>query len=124
MSRPINDQNWQRMTDEIMTGMREWRLQHPKATLREMETEVDARWARVRSRMLEDMALYSTARGWAGTPPAQQPACPDCGTLLHERGQHPRTLQTHGGQALTLERTYGVCPACGTGLRPEGTRPR
>ncbi len=120
MSRPINDQSWQRMTEEIMTGMRAWRLHHPKATLREMETELDARWARVRSRMLEDMALASTAAGWADAPAAQQPTCPDCGTPLRERGPQSRTLHAHGGEPVTLTRTYGVCPGCGTGLFPPG----
>ena len=53
MSRHINKQTWHRLTEEMMTGMREWRSQHPKATLREMEDERDARWVRVRARMAE-----------------------------------------------------------------------
>lgn len=118
MQHPLNEQLWHRMTEEIMTGMREWRLQHPKATLREIETELDARWVRMRARMLEDLALASTAATWQETPEGQQPTCPDCGTPLQDRGTHPRTLQTHGGQDLTLVRDYGVCPACGTGLFP------
>lgn len=118
MSRLLNDALWQQLTEEIMTGMRAWRQMHPKATLREMETELDARWARVRARMLEDMALVSDAAVWADTPCEQQPTCPDCGTRLQQRGQEPRTLQTHGGQDLTLMRSYGVCPACGAGLFP------
>gem|GEM_PF-1922638 len=63
------------LTQEIMSGMREWRAQHPKATLREMEGELDARWARVRARMLEDMALPSAAADWTETLQASsQPA--------------------------------------------------
>lgn len=120
MNRPMNEPLWHQLTDDVMTGMREWRLQHPKATLREIETELDARLGRMRARMLEDLALASAAADWTLTPVDQQPACPDCGTLLQVRGQHPRTLQTHGGQELTLERSYGVCPACGTGLFPPG----
>jgi hypothetical protein len=50
------------MTEEIMSGMRTWRAQHPIATLREMEDELDARWTRVRARMLED---YSGPRNLA-----------------------------------------------------------
>src|SRR5262245_12877267 len=61
MSDPISEQTWHLMTEDILSGMREWRAQHPKATLREMEDELDARWARVRARMLEDMALASSA---------------------------------------------------------------
>jgi len=118
MSHPINEQAWHRMTAEIMTGMREWRVAHPKATLREMETELDHRWVRVRARMLEDMALTSVAADWTASPPDQQPSCPDCGQPLHLRGTDLRTLQTHGGQDIILERQYGSCSACGAGLFP------
>jgi hypothetical protein len=44
MSRPVDEQAWQRRTAEIMSGMREWRAAHPKATLREKEQELDHRW--------------------------------------------------------------------------------
>jgi len=118
MSGPINEQAWHQMTEEILSGMREWRAQHPKATLREMEEELDARWARVRARMLEDLALASAAADWTDTPAGQHPTCLDCGAPLHLRGADTRTLQTHGGQTLTLERRYGTCPACGAGLFP------
>ena len=98
--------------------MRQWREAHPKVTLREMEQELDHRWVRVRARMLEDMALASAAADWTTTPADQQPTCLDCGVPLQPRGADNRTLQTHGGQALTLERHYGSCPACGAGLFP------
>ena len=118
MKRPITEQTWHHLTEEIMTGMREWRAAHPTATLREMEQELDTRWTRVRARMLQDMALASAAADWADTPAGQHPICPDCGTPLRLRGSDTRTLQTHGGQSLALDRSYGVCPACGTGLFP------
>ena len=118
MSRPIDEQVWHRMTEEIMAPMREWRLHHPKATLREIEHELDRGWARVRARMLQDLAVASAATNWAATPAGQQPTCPDCHQPLHPRGADTRTLQTHGGEALTLERQYGICPACGAGLFP------
>jgi hypothetical protein len=118
MSHPIDEQAWQRMTAEIMSGMREWRVAHPKATLREMEHELDHRWVRVRARMLADMALASGAADWTTTPGGHQPACPDCGQPLQPRGTDLRTLQTHGGQEVILERQYGSCPACGAGLFP------
>jgi hypothetical protein len=34
MGHGINEGLWRQLTDEIMTGMREWRQQHPKATRR------------------------------------------------------------------------------------------
>ena len=118
MRRPINEHQWQQLTQQVMTGMREWRVQHPTATLREIETALDARLHHLRARMLEDLALQSAVRAWQDAPAGQQPTCPDCGTLLQDRGTHSRTLQTHGGQDVTLERSYGVCSACGAGFFP------
>ena len=118
MARTLNEALWRQLNEEITTGMREWRNQHPKATLRQIETELDARLARTRARMLEDLALTSTTATWTEAARLQTPVCPECGTPLDERGSHPRTLLTHGGQQLTLERSYGVCPKCGSGLFP------
>ena len=118
MPQPPVDQPWHALSAEILTGMHEWRLAHPKATLREMETEVDARLARLRARMLEDMALQSVATDWEAARTQEQPQCPQCGLPLHPRGKQARTLQTHGGRDLVLERSYGVCPSCQDGFFP------
>lgn len=118
MSGNINEALWHQLTQEVMTGMREWRAQHPKATLREMERELDGRLHRMRARMLEDLALASAAADWADTPAGEHPTCPDCRQPLQVRGSETRTLQTQGGQELRLQRQYGTCPACGAGLFP------
>jgi hypothetical protein len=118
MREPINQALWQQLTQDVLTEMQAWRIEHPKATLREMEIELDARLSRMRAQMLEDMALGSPAADWADTPLAQHPTCPDCGQPLQLRGIDTRTLQTHGGQDLTFQRRYGTCPACGAGLFP------
>jgi len=118
MARGLNESLWRQLREEITLGMREWRVQYPKATLRQIETELDARLNRARARMLEDLALASTAATWTEATRLLTPACPECGTPLDERGSHPRTLLTEGGQQLTLERSYGVCPACSSGLFP------
>jgi hypothetical protein len=39
------------LSKEIMTAIQEWRLQHPKATLQEIETAIDARLAELHTRM-------------------------------------------------------------------------
>jgi hypothetical protein len=31
------ENNWEALSHEILSGIREWRQQHPKATLREIE---------------------------------------------------------------------------------------
>jgi hypothetical protein len=112
------DQHWQKLSEEVLSGMKEWRLQHPRATFREIEAAVDERLARLRARMLEDAALASAAAHWEAE--ATPPVCPHCGSRLEDRGDHQRKLQTQGGQTLTLTRAYGVCPTCGGGLFPPG----
>jgi hypothetical protein len=102
---------------DILTGMREWRLQHPDATLTEIEQALDERWYRLRARMLEDLALQQEAAAWQ-TKAADRPTCLECGRPLIRRGRQPRQLKTHGGQELTLTRSYGYCPTCRKGLFP------
>ncbi len=114
------DQRWERLSAEVLSGMKEWRLQHPRATLREMEAALDERLARMRARMLEDMALASRVANWKGEGAESKPVCPECGEVLMARGEGRRRLQTQGGEELQLEREYGVCPKCGTGFFPPG----
>lgn len=114
------DQQWHALSEEVLSGMKEWRLQHPRATLNEIEAALDERLARLRARMLEDVALASVAADWARTTGAATPVCPECGTELQARGQHVRRVKTYGGQDLTLQREYGVCPACHAGFFPPG----
>lgn len=118
MKEPINEARWQQLSQDMMTEMRAWRLDHPKATLRAIETALDARLNRMRARLLEDLVLAAPAADWTDTPRLQHPTCPDCGTPLQLRGSATRTLQTHGGQDLSFWRRYGSCPACGVGLFP------
>lgn len=76
MTRGLNESLWHQLTEDITTGMREWRIQHSKATLREIETELDARLARTRARMLEDLALQRTAATLARSCPPPDAALP------------------------------------------------
>ena len=38
---------WHKVAEEVMTGMKEWRQQHPKATFREIEAALDEGLARL-----------------------------------------------------------------------------
>ncbi len=113
-----SDAEWQRLADEVLTGMKEWRGQHPTATLREIEQALDERLARLRARLLQDVALASAATDAraGGTPPG----CPDCGTPMTVEGERTRRLRTTYEQELALTRHYARCRACGTGLFPPG----
>ena len=105
------------LSDEILSGMHEWRLQHPDATLTDIEHALDERWYRLRARMLHDLALEREAANWQATA-SQRPACPECGRTLIRRGRQPRQLKTHGDHSLTLTRSYGFCPRCKKGHFP------
>jgi ribosomal protein S27AE len=108
---------WQEVSAEVTAGMAEWRRQHPRATLREIEQELDKRLAPLRARMLEDTALLSEKREW-DEGEAGEPTCPECGLALKGRTREERQLQTQGEEIIRLERQYGVCPKCGQGFFP------
>lgn len=112
------DRHWRQLSEEVLTGMKEWRLAHPKATFCEIEQAVEERVNRLRARMLQDAALASEAREWTQGGTEQRPICPVCKTPLQARGKHTRQLQTTGGLDIKLSRSYGTCPTCGTGVFP------
>ena len=111
-------QDWQKVSGEVAEGMIEWRREHPKAKLREIEEELDRRLGRLRAKMLEDAAQQSEQQRWKEGEGA--PTCPECGKGLKRRGQGRRQLQTNGQELIELEREYGVCPECGQGFFPPG----
>lgn len=110
---------WQRETEAVLSGMKDWRLQHPRATLAEIEAALDERLEGLRARLLEDLALTSAAAEVSG-PGDERPRCAGCGQQLEARGQHTREVVTQGDQVVRLARGYGVCRSCGSGFFPPG----
>jgi YgiT-type zinc finger domain-containing protein len=117
------EREWAALSAEVLSGVADWRAQHPRATLSEIEGELDGRLARLRARLLERVAQQSAATTWrqaAQEQVAEGPTCPACGARLVPHGRRTRRLRTTGGQQVQLEREYGVCPQCGQGLFPPG----
>lgn len=110
------DAEWDKLAAEVLSGMKEWRLQHPKAKLREIEAALDERLGRMRVRMLEDAAMASEAADLKQIRAWERQRCSDCGEELVERAVTERQLVTQHNQVLKLERSYGVCPQCGAGF--------
>lgn len=108
---------WGGLSDEIMAGVAEWRVQHPKATLREIEGEIDRRLSELRVRMITDTANASASARWEQ---ADGVVCPECGAKLIKKGKKKRVLLTREGREIELKREYGVCVACGLGIFPPG----
>lgn len=110
----------QRESDEILTGMREWRVAHPTATFAEIQAAVDDRLDRLRARLLQEIALASQAAEGAERVTMERPTCPDCGDRMAPRGTRERDVTVQGDQSVSLTRSYWVCPACQAGLFPPG----
>jgi hypothetical protein len=114
------EREWRELTEDVLTGLKEWRLQHPKATLREIEAALDDRLSRVRARMLQDLALASVMTDLSAAGAAERPRCGACGVGLEARGQQTRQVTTVHDRTLSLTRDYAACPSCGDGLFPPG----
>ena len=112
------EERWRQLCAEAITGMAEWRMQHSKTTLSELEEALDQHLGNVRARMLEDAAMASHARDLRTTPAVDCPLCPKCGARLQHRTRDERSLSTHYGQRIRLSRSHAVCPACGETLFP------
>ena len=80
------DARWHALSEEVMSGMKDWRVQHPTATFREIEAVLDERLARLRARMLEDALLVSRAADWSAED-AEPPVCPQCGACCRRGGR-------------------------------------
>jgi hypothetical protein len=103
------------LATDIVSGLREWRRQHPAATFREIEAAVTERLAPLQAALLQEAASASPTTDWTAAAP---PSCPHCNSPLRARGKHTRHLQAPGGQTVALTRQYGTCPTCGAGLFP------
>jgi predicted RNA-binding Zn-ribbon protein involved in translation (DUF1610 family) len=109
---------WQPLSQDVIRAMRDWRRQHPRATLKEIETALDEQLARLRAQMLQDTALTSPGADLPTMSETERPRCPQCGALLTAQGTQTRTLVTEHDQTIELARSYATCPECGAGLFP------
>jgi hypothetical protein len=113
-------EKWQGVAEEAMAGMKEWRVEHLRATMEEIEEELDRRLAKLRVQMLTDTALASESTEMTGKGEAERALCPECGKGLEARGKQERLLTSQHNQVVKLERSYGVCPHCEAGFFPSG----
>ena len=120
MKRKEFDAGWKAAVEPVLAELKQWRLDHPAATLAEIEAALDQRLAPLRAELLRDVAQASAAADWSAADADERPACPDCAVPLARRGKHRRELLTAGDQPVPLERCYGACPRCGRGFFPSG----
>ena len=101
-------------------GISQWRKAHPKATWAEIEAAIDEQINQVRAQLIEDVVQMGESEEWSQNPEEERPRCATCGKPLWARGEQTRWIQTNGGEAIKLTRTYGTCPVCGVGFFPPG----
>ncbi len=109
---------WEELSSEVLSGMKEWSAQHPKATFAEIERETMKRMAQLQARIMEDVVRTIEAKQAQGQPEEQH--CPECGGETQPRGEQERRIQVQGGQEVLLKRAYLVCTKCGAGFFPPG----
>jgi NMD protein affecting ribosome stability and mRNA decay len=112
------ESRWQPLSPQVIHAMKEWRRQHPRATLQEIEAALDTQLARLRAQMLQDTALTSSNADLPTMSEAERPRYPECGVRLEAQGTPIRTLVTEHDQTIELSRSYATCPQCGAGLFP------
>lgn len=114
------EQHWHEVAEEVLLEMSTWREEHPRATMQEIEEEVDKRMARMRAGLVEGLAMSSAAVEVGSRASGKPARCPTCGGVLQARGKQVRKLTTTGEQTVRLERSYGYCPKCQVGFFPPG----
>jgi len=114
--------DWEALAAEVLVGIKDWRMHHPRATFTEIEEELDRELSRLRTRLLADVALASAATDGAGASGRASAAatCLTCGGHLVPRGQVTRAVTVTHNQTVHLPRQYLVCSSCGAGVFPPG----
>lgn len=112
------EKQWRERSEEVLSGMKAWRLAHPKATVRESEEAVHQRVSRLEARLLHETALADARSDGVQAPTEDRRTCPTWSTALVSRGKRQREFQSRGGQTITWKRSAATCPGCGMGLFP------
>jgi YgiT-type zinc finger domain-containing protein len=99
----------------LIKGLNKWREKHPRATMREIEEEIDRRMTEMRARLIADTVMRSAS---TETAKRKKEMCPKCGGEAKKKGKKKRKLETNGGQAIEFEREYVTCQSCGHGFFP------
>jgi hypothetical protein len=103
---------WVRKFRQASSEISDWRGQHPRASLTEIENTVDEELAKVRAEMIQELALESAMTDIKQLPTEDRPKCPKCGRPLAANGKQKRKITTTYEQSVELERSKGYCRHC------------
>jgi len=102
---------------DLIEGLNKWREKHPRATMREIEEEIDRRMSKMRAQLITETVMRS---GRTGKEKGKKEMCPKCGGEVKKKGKKKRKLETNGGQEIEFEREYVTCQSCGHGFFSSG----
>jgi len=106
------------LTERLLRETTGWREEHPKATFRQIESEVEERLGAIRQGLIEELAQTSVSSDLAKQAESKRPRCGECEGSLEVRGQQDREVMILRGGRVQLQRSYAVCGACGAGVFP------
>src|SRR5947209_6080463 len=66
---------WEQLAREVLSGMKEWQSQHPKATFAEIEEAIEEQVAKMRARMLEEVVQWRAVEAGEERPQMRCNAC-------------------------------------------------
>jgi predicted RNA-binding Zn-ribbon protein involved in translation (DUF1610 family) len=98
-------------TTVLRSDLAAWRRAHPRATLLEIEQQVDRQLAGLRTDLVTEVVGAAEAA-------TERPACPGCGAAMERAGSRSRRLTAPHNEVWVLAGTRYRCPACGAGLSP------
>jgi hypothetical protein len=112
--------NWDELFEEASRQVEQWRREHKRATLTEIEDTIDSELARMRAQMIQDLAMASDTADLRSVAEGERPKCPHCGRPLVADGRQKRTLTTDHEQGVELKRSKGYCRHCKLSFFPSG----
>ncbi len=113
-------QKWTELYEKAAEEAVKWRESNRKATLTEIETNVDEKLSRLRAQMIQELAMASEVADMRGLEKEKRPKCPKCQRRLQANGKQKRTVYTDYEQPIALTRSHGKCPECGQSFFPSG----
>jgi uncharacterized protein with PIN domain len=115
MEKSKQEEDRKDINTDLIEGLNKWREKHPRATMREIEEEIDRHMSEMRARLIADTVMKS-----ANTEMIKEKKgmCPKCGGEVQKKGKKKRKLETTGGHEIEFEREYVRCQSCGHGFFP------
>lgn len=116
----MDEEKWQAAFIEVSHNARQWRNQHRRASLNDIEDMVDKELAQVRTQMVEDIAQASPMADIRPLATKDRAVCPVCGGQVQANGYQRRSLVSQNEQVVKLRRSKAKCRECGTSFFPSG----